>query len=353
MAFSLTNDIAPLVFSSAFAELKFTTDVPAVRFALLDGEAVIWEATLYAYAGSIVLFDLSSIMELYMRQHGLAYRAFKIRASSGTTVLYNNAWGVIYCMRRFNGDVADLSTRMFLSTVHSKMSFVGSVEQVARYGVQGKEASEKLEVVYENKAGAILETTIHRNNGTFPKTDIYFSSVDYNSLLASLKASKILSVMLTAGKRAFTFYYGVQPTIAFLFRNAFNVIEMAPMFGTIKRITEVAKSTATCNGIDSFYDQKDTHTYELESADLTLHQAQWLAQLCTAHDVWLYTGSMVPDDFYKVNIIDHTSEVSDSDDKLNELKLKFKFPDGRTLIADINEQSADDIFTYQYQLQFS
>lgn len=355
MAFSLSNNISPLVFSSAFAELTFETDLASVRFSLQENssEKTIWESTLYSYSGKIVLYDLSSLMELYMRETSSAYRAFRVVARNGNSVVFQKAWGVIFCQRRFASDVAELSTKMFLSTIHSKMSFVGSVEQVARYAVQGKDATEKLEVVYDDAAGERKVSTIVRNKGTFPKTEAVVSVIDYNKMLVDLKATRILSVMLSAGQRAFTFYYGEKPTIAFLFRNAFNVIEVAPIFGTIKRITEVSKSTATCNGIDSFYDRKETHTYEISTADLTLHQAQWLEQLCCSSEVWLYVNGIVPNGFYKVFIIEHDSEISDADDKLCELKFKFKFPDGRTLISDINDQTADDIFTYQYQLQFS
>ena len=52
-------------------------------------------------------------------------------------------------------------------------------------------------------------------------------------------------------------------------------------------ITSLAavRSVALVGGTSRFYDQKDSKSYEVETAPLALEQARWLEQLVLSHDV--------------------------------------------------------------------
>lgn len=84
-------------------------------------------------------------------------------------------------------------------------------------------------------------------------------------------AIEIVGYSVRVGQRAATAYvdHSLSMGESFIFRNCFNVLDVATLPCVTTSKTDVDRSTAVVNGTSSFYDQKVEQTFEVECEPLT------------------------------------------------------------------------------------
>ena len=349
--FSFISNISTRAFTSAFDRVEVETDLPKVSVTIIDGEQrTVYDTTLYAYGGKVVICDLATVFEHHMEAHDMAFTFMWLRVAdpSDLRTQATMTYGTFYGRHRYCGSVTEWVDRHFLNASPAKVSFVGSTELLNWWYPGGSLVREHRTIVYEANGEQLTAETVtllERQNSTSVRQSV----VDYNAMLQSLGASRILSVSVAHGERMATIYYTHAPVMAFLFRNAYNTLEVATVQGMTKRKAETDRSLASCNRRVSLYNKRDKYSFEVETAPMPLERVTLLEQLCTSHKVWMYTNGAEPVDRFRVVITDHTIEVSDSDDKLQTVKFTFQFEDSRLVMTE----DISDIFTGQFIPNFN
>ena len=159
----------------------------------------------------------------------------------------------------------------------------------------------------------------------------------------STDIGKILEYGVFAGERYMSlFVRRDEPEVVFKFRNAFNVNEMAYIYGSTKIITDVSRKEAICMHRKSYYDEEVTRKNEVTTEALSYEQAIWFNELFTSKRVTKDVGGGLE---AVVLLSDITSEISYSQDAVNRHKFSWEYEDKQMWVkADDHER----IFTEQY-----
>ena len=162
----------------------------------------------------------------------------------------------------------------------------------------------------------------------------------------------VLSYSYNVGNRCFTYFVDrdFNPQQSFVFRNVFNIEELAFMEAVTVTKTETERSLATSHGVSMFYDQVDEQEHEVTTAPLTSEEAEWMAQLLLSHKVKrMMDGGVLSE----VLITDMTAEVTDSDVEHRRLKFTYRpTKQGATLTAFENVQQGRR-FTAHYTREYN
>ncbi len=156
-------------------------------------------------------------------------------------------------------------------------------------------------------------------------TSLDYRTIDIrpSSIMQSLNIKgTLLSFTVHYGHLAKTFYVTHnKPYVTFLVLNEFGCPEYIHLTCVTKRKLDISRSTATCLGASTFYDDTTAYEYEVESSMLTIEQTDHLSVLLLSNEVSLIVESQsVP-----ILVTDITSEISDADNATNTLKFKYKF----------------------------
>jgi len=163
----------------------------------------------------------------------------------------------------------------------------------------------------------------------------------------------ILSASVSIGERDFTLFYSQSASsIDFYFRNMFNIFEHCPISAKTNCKTNTERSVASINGINSFYDQKDSQEKAVETQPLSQGLAQWISQLCISPHVYI-APEYVSDtsDMKEVLISESTVEVADDNEELNVVKFTWKEIDGKPSfsVPAIKTSIYNPVFSKTYQ----
>lgn len=359
MAFTINSAALPIVtFSSDFDKISYATESDsALSVNLTDGDSgdTFFTATCFPYNKTLTVYELDGVIELYMRQHSLSRLNLTLSLLQGGAVILSKITDVVYCPMRIVEDRAEFLAHHFLTIGGYKLSFQHSKEMLSAYVTAEESTAQYWTIVYRQSGGkAQTVTRTIDADTTAEESGIVSIEVDYDNLLPNLSDVEIQSVQLVMGARTFTLYYNTTaPLVAFLFINMFNAPEVEGISGTIKRKHETSHSEAVCNGDTTLYDITPSLTFEIETAPLIHVQARRLEELCKATDIWVYQGSLTPQEQQRVIITDYTSELSSQDDKMQSLKITFQFPSSARQDFPVGAQDYSRIFQSPYNPTYS
>ena len=297
-----------------------------------------------AYDGLVTLCDLRSAVEEYMRSEERAMQSFTIKVYDEDSLLASCSFTAIYCA--LSGKLVNASTYLlshFLTSLTHKITHRTLLERISYFAKAGETRRCDFLVVSAPAAGGsqrvdTLSSYVGLTQGADSVVEII---VDYDDIVTRCNAAmsnwysgdwKILAVTVSVGNRSFCFYYSDKvPSVAFTFRNAFNVFEVCGINGITSEVTTVERSTAVIGGKSEFYDQTETTSYEVESAPMQLHIAKWIRQLFASHAVFIHQRSNSAFD-YPVLITDSKCEVNDENGSLNAVKFTWQYEDGMSPI---------------------
>ena len=362
---TLSTQIPQLLFSSAIPDLAINTDGDGeVEIALTSDGSEVFTASYFPYNRQIKVFDLRSVVEMYMRENDSSLMDFAISATASSVTHQLCSFKVVYLEHRFDGDIAEFLRNNFLTNTSSKRTSEKAVEHLHFFLDAGEQTSIRYEIVTrqgeeEPRLTVIKQQMVVPQTATIIMVEV--SCLAIREMASLDEDTKLLAYSVHIGQRAFTYYVSQhEPQVMLYFRNAFNRFECCQLEAVTTQIAESDRSIAVTNRISTFYNQRNEKKYQVETAGLTYEQAQWIEQLFYSHDVRMGTrygqepGEVVPQLLPKILITDFTCEIDDADGELNTVKFTYQFADRRTwLQTDYLTVDHDRIFTEQYDPTFS
>ena len=361
---TLSTQIPQLLFSSAIPDLAINTDGDGeVEIALTSDGSEVFVASYFPYNRQIKVFDLRSVVEMYMRENDSSLMDFAISATASSVTHQLCSFKVVYLEHRFDGDIAEFLRNNFLTNTSSKRTSEKAVEHLHFFLDAGEQTSIRYEIVTrqgeeEPRLTVIKQQMVVPQTATIIMVEV--SCLAIREMASLDEDTKLLAYSVHIGQRAFTYYVSQhEPQVMLYFRNAFNRFECCQLEAVTTQIAESDRSIAVTNRISTFYNQRNEKKYQVETAGLTYEQAQWIEQLFYSHDVRMGTrygqepGEVVPQLLPKILITDFTCEIDDADGELNTVKFTYQFADRRTwLQTDYLTVDHDRIFTQEYDPTF-
>ena len=344
MAITLSTQIPQLLFSSAIPDLAINTDGDGeVEIALKSAGATVFSANYFPYNRQIKVYDLRSVVEMYLREQGKGMMDFTISATVNEVTHQLRSFTVIYLEHKFDGDISEFLRNNFLTSMSSKMTSENALERLTLYvdATQSKLVRYEILAQLEEEEPTTLMAT--ENIIAFDHARLVEISVSCEAMreMGYLDPSaRLLAFTVHVEDRHFTYYVSQnEPQIRMFFRNAFNVWECCQLEAVTSQKAESERSIAVTNRISSFYNQRNEMKYEVQSSGLTHEQAKWIEQLFYSHDVRMgqFDTELEPWDVEmtelpRVLITDFTCEISDQDGELNTVKFTYQFADRRPIL---------------------
>lgn len=359
MATSFVTEIPVIVYSSDLHEIELRTDLDRVKIGLyVDGDYgdEIYNTTLYQISGEIVIRDLNSIVELYMRANKASFKVLTLSCFDldGNTLCETNL-NVMYCFYKLPVVASVFCSSFFLTTLTSKRTYPHSTELLS-FLANCECDDMKAHCVYKNAQGQTLAATVILINLGYEGLCGDTVKIKYDEIVTLLRqqgceVDSLIAYTIEWGQRTMTYYvHNLQPNICLTFRNCFNVPETVQFNAVTTTKSKVERSISMAKSRYSFYDQTTEKTYEVQSSPLTEQETQWIEQLAMSLDVRMG----VADDILtlpSVLITESTIEMVDSNAELNRIKFTWRYDDPQAhnnTIAIPEDRIHTEEFTYQY-----
>ncbi len=346
----LSTDLAErsICVTSAIGRIDVSTDAPSVRMFMSVNGKEFYSSLLYAYNGTVSLFDAGFLIESYFRANSL-YRAnvtIKAVCSSDSSVFDSMTIDCLHCTHVVP-DSFD-ATKIFFSCLRTQR--VAHDAKFRLYGPMAGGTSVIVNVVGLDPAGNPTSGTV------YTMSDDGFIDVNIPAWTSSVVANTAIDtpIMMSircSGLEKSLFIVQDPEYMTFSFRNCFNVPETIFLPGKSVMKPEVSSDDAVCSGRTIQYNRVLSRTYEFTSGPLTRYEAAALAQLLESYA----TAVVVDGNAYEIVITDHSTEISSDASSLNVLKFSWQFADRRPhLFGDDLDPLlySSQIFTEQFQQQY-
>lgn len=370
MAHSIQKKPQGILLSSAIGEIPIAVDGDFVDVTLTaPGEKVILSERYYAYAGTVTLYDLASLIEAEMRATEVPIADFTLRAftnkpdnKADSCVLH-----ILYCDRfTVCTDIPAFLKENFLTTLSMRRVAPDTTLSLFIYAEKGESIDYSVAHTSRKKdSEALYHHSYSADVGKFAdlsgviQLNISLSSIIADAAsFATAKLGEITLIQFTVscGQRSISCFVdnSLDDHETFYFRNCFNVWDRATLPVATTAKTDVDRSVAIINGKSRFYNQSTAKTYEVQTGPLTSDEAEWIDQLFSSYDVFrIEPDATNPDEplvFAPVLITDCTCEVQNGNEKLNTVKFTWRYTDNRPIVR---LSASRGIFTSPYNLVYS
>ena len=363
MSVVLNTQLEELMFSSQIPDLDLTTsDDNEAVVSIVSGGATVFSATHIPYQRNIIVHDIRSVVEYYMRQGSHALRSFTLKAKHNGSTQTLATFQAVYLEQHFTGDIGEFLRNNFLTTMAAKLTSPKATEFLHFFIEANAQEEITYQVVASVYGGEPRIYTLREDCGVSASNRIKTVELTCEMLTGIVEspangrpreAITLHAYSVHAGQRAFTFYVqDHEPPLSLYFRNAFNCFECCALQAVTTHKPKVDRSIAVTNRISTFYNQQNEKLYEVETSGLTMEQARWIEQLFYSHDVRMaakrtdFSQGYTPQGMPIVLITEPTCEISDADGELNTVKFTYQYQDRRTYLpTDYLSVDHDRIFT--------
>lgn len=108
MSVTLNTQLEDLMFSSQIPDFDLTTsDDNEAVVSIVSGGATVFSATHIPYQRNIIVHDIRSVVEYYMRQGSHAMRSFTLRAKHNGSTQTLATFQAVYLEQHFTGDTEE------------------------------------------------------------------------------------------------------------------------------------------------------------------------------------------------------------------------------------------------------
>ena len=338
MATTIKTALESLYLTARLPEEVFIeTDANSVEVNVFLENKSIFSSVYYTYQNTIIVRDIRSIIEAAMLDSGMSTASMKLTVTAAEDVVSTGNIIVVFSTFKSSDSSETFLLTHFLSTRKSALvprngRFILSYYSEAY--VQGNNTAtvfyrtshDNIRHVYSYSLGRVQTTT--EGIVTADLSHQYFKEVVERNV--SPLSCIVDGVEYQIGNRHFNIFFTDEiPTDTFAFRSAFNIMETAYLYGATTIKTEVDRSEAVCGRTTHFYDEDVKVKHQVETAPLTVDEANWLNQMLTSK---LVKRPIDDENKPQVLISDITSEVTDSDKELIRLKFSWKYADGNEYI---------------------
>ena len=334
--------------TSEVPDITIRTDAEALTIEISGSNATAYKERLYPFNGHVTLRGVSSLLEDAMRAHGLSEAEFTIEAYGNTRSEHYASLTlfVVFCDRQLVGGYSyDMLMNNFLTDTQYKRISADGIDTLYFYAPARALISYYAWYTYRLPGDTHDRTwaSIFSANARALDKGIFPIEIRIADLIAELaqRISRpveditVQAITIRNEDHLLTYYVSPQkPSVAFMFRNSFNLLETVYLWAKTIEKLKVERSVAVCNLRSSFYDQTTTLTYEVETSPMTVEEAKWVEHLLASADVRLVdpnTMALDPDTdlLPHVLITDLTSEIQDGREDMNIIKFTWRFADER------------------------
>ncbi len=356
-----------VMLTSELSDISIFTDQEAVDFSLYAAGIEVLSGRYYALNGSIRICDIAPLIESAITGNTDSLLAdCEIEVSAGSETATHD-FQVLCCGKALGLiDPMEWLQQNFLTlTPYRRLAPEGFFE-VQWYAADREGISFMVYCTFLNDKG-VQDTYsyVQSGNGLVQHgAGICREIVMLPQVAAKVKsARKIDSLMLQSvtvrrGARLLTVF--VDPSLSgivpFHYTNCFNAIESLALPRITTEKIKVDNSIASLGKSSRFYDVNVSKEYEVEMGPLTSDECSQVEQMLTSTQVRIPWGIFSPIDeidFYaltQIMITDFTSELSDTDEKMNTVKFTWRFMDNR---PKAQLKSSPGIFNDSYNPVFS
>lgn len=360
-------DPVGILLSSGVGDVDVSVKGSVAVVKLTAGEEVLLEEQYYAYDNRITLYNIGDLIEDYLRVNNGSYGTFDLTLlGTDGTKKDHVAIEVLYCDRlSYYREIDTFLADNFLTSLSHRRVRPDDSLTLGYFARKGDDISAVVAVHWRCTGGR--DANIHFvevQAGVAGRTGVDGLIIDMAGIVRDMaeqfqfNARKIEVVCYTVvmGQRSVTLYVDREPPRAetFIFRNMFNVDEVAAFPATVTAKTAVEGATAVVNGRMLFYDQSTAKSYEVQTGPLTSDEAEWVEQFLTSRRVWRleYNGEEDADPYTlaPVLVTDSEAEIGNDDEKTNSIKFTWRYANTRPVVR-LRETAG--IFSREYNLQFS
>ena len=338
-----------IAFASDLPDVGIFTDHEFVDFRLTCSGATLLEGRYYADNGSVVVSDiaslvvqcLSAISELNVAE--LHIEAYVGEEKADYIDLNCN---VLYCDRSTGLTNPEQWLREnFLSLTRSRRLAPDDFINLSWYTTEREGIMVRVYCTFINDKGQRdTYQYAHSGNGLIAHFNGIMSEVIMlHEVVKLLKEKKeigslvLQSVTVRCGDRSASFFIdpALSRIVPFYYLNCFGVPEHIALPRTTTEKIKSDRSIASLGTHSQFYDISHSKEYEVETGGLSRDECVQVEQMLTSPSVRIPWGRDVSvfemdfDALLSILISDYTSEISDSDEKLNTVKFTWRFSDNR------------------------
>ena len=347
---------SPYSFTSCIPDILSLSEIssPSVVLSIfLNGEQTsIFSTTLYTYRNTVSIYDIRSIIESYMEEKQWVYATLSIQVSAGGESHRVGECTLIYSRLDRTDDAKSFLQSHFL-TSHSVRMVPHGFALSLSYLLFPNESAQCSATFILRQSEEDAPITYMLNDTVIQSTEqeLHTERLTEEALLALLPegvSGTLLSLTLSRGKRSFTIYITEEtPTLTLGFTNEFNIQDTLYLTALNKQKLNFDRSTATCCGVATFYDEHSRPEFESESSSLSYALARYLTLALQSDSV-----SMVSDAFpdgTPILITEIESELSDASNALNKVKFNWR-PTNRLTVLPFARKK--EIFNDIYNTSF-
>ncbi len=338
----------PICVTSAIGRIDVSTDAPSVRMHMYVNGVEFYNSLLYAYNGTVTLFDAGHLIESYFRAKSLFRADVTVRAvcSSDSSVFASMTIDCLHCSHVVP-ETFDAS-KTFFSCLRTHR-----VSRNAKFNLYGPVSAIDSVVVIVMGLDADGESV---SGSVFPVPFTGYIEVDLPAWIEHVRANSEMVTPCAVSIRCkdlekSLFIVRDPEYMTFSFRNCFNVPETIFLPGQSVLKPEISVDDAVCSGRTMQYNRVIARSHEFTSGPLTRHEAAALVQFLESHS----TAVVVDGKSYEIVITDHSTEISSDASSLNVLKFTWQFADRRPhLFGDDLDPLlySSQIFAEQFQQQY-
>lgn len=352
-----------LMYSSMLDEITVSTDLPYLDiFLKSDKGGVIFNQRYWAYADNITLWDISYVIENFMRQAGVVILDdLTFSASYEGSVMDSVKVRVLYCESLPDDKSSFDYENQFLTTSSHRRVVPDSSVFLCAYGYVTETFSVSFKYRIAGQSAICQDSLIDLTYEDFDNIKILKVSIrDMQTYVSGLYSDinwwqiEICSFNVICGNRyaQFTVDKSLANGHIFYFRNCFNCPDFLMLSAVTKEKTEVERSLAIFGARAVFYDQTTEKNYDVETAPLMNVEGEFIDQLISSPEVYKIIPQINKTFLAQLILITESNcEIAD-DDKLDSVKYTWRYADNR-LHRHISADSLLRIFTYQFNPSFT
>ena len=337
------------MFASDLPDVGIFTDHDFVDFRLSCSGATLLEGRYYAENNSVVVSDIASLVVHFLSAISevnvseLHIEAYVGEEKADYTELTCN---VLYCDRSTGLVIPDQWLQEnFLSLTRSRRIAPDDFINLSWYTTEREGIAFMVYCTFINDNGRRdTYQYVHSGNGMIAHINGIMTEVLLlRDVVERIKTKKKIDsltlqcVTVRCGERSATFF--VDPALSrivpFYYLNCFGVPEHIALPRTTTEKIKSDRSIASLGTHSQFYDISHSKEYEVETGGLSRDECVQVEQMLTSPSVRIPWGRDVSvfemdfDALLSILISDYTSEISDSDEKLNSVKFTWRFAHNR------------------------
>lgn len=323
---TLISQPSTFCFSSVVEDIVFGTNAESgvLTLSVVHNGAIqpVLAETMYPGSdGSIVICDLSSLIEPYAKQHLLVTMQCSFTDAAGTASI--SPVTVLYAMADVDMPASDFVNSHFLSILNGeKITAMGREERLYAYGTNT--ATVIADVLLTTGQYNTLSAEIGAS-GTTGNISQFDVSPERIASLVGLVGGRLLDYTIEAGSRQQNFHCVVDqfpPAPSLIFTNSFGCQEFVHCVGTHKKASKYDRKSARIMGRLRNYLITEERQFTANTGWLNEAMADWADDLFRSEEVYLWVDGMTG---RSVVLSDSKSEITNEDDNMPAFEFTYTY----------------------------